>query len=281
MSSKKESSLQAFAAILGILASVVALQDWYGKRAAGTEPSSASASVAAGVFHLRTAGGDKEPAAEPAIEVPAPEASAASAAPPAAAPANPAAAVPSAPAAAPVSAASPAPAAASARPAAPAPPVAAAASADPFMAMVNASGEARSGVAAAVRGDGGARLLSGLQEQHGVQLMRDFFRGGFSQSAYFDQLLRGEGDALRRLQALSGGRVLVGEMRPSYEDAEMGLVVCKLTFVYAVFNARGSRVAHGSVGAERPGDDRPSALSAAIEELLTIHGATLARAAGG
>lgn len=278
MSSKKESSLQAFAAVLGILASVVALQDWYGKRTVQTEHASVSASV--GIFRLHKPGGGEKGRAAGPVD-PATEAAAtAFTAPSAAASPDPASAAPS-PSPAPVSAAAPAPAArAPASPAAPSPPAPAEASADPFMALVNAPAGAHGGVAAAVRGEGGARLLSGL-EQHGVRVVRDFFRAGFAQSAYFDQLLAGNGSALHRSGALTGGRVLVGELQPSYQSAEMGLVMCELSFSYVVLDARGSRVAHRTVTVSVPGDDRASALNGAITLLLTDYGDALAAAAGG
>ena len=276
MSSKKESTLQAFAALLGILASGVALQDWYGKRTAGAEPFSASASM--GVFRLHSSGTGAEepaapPAAEPVADTPAPE-QAASALPPAATPSAPPAVAQRVPGpAAPVTTGSAPPAA---TPPPSAPPAAPAASTGPFAALASASADARSGVAAAVRGEGASRLLSGL-EQHGMGAVR----GGFAQSPHFDQMLGGDVSALRRSGALGGGRVLVGELQASYDEAAMGVVGCVLTFSYVVLNARGSRVARRTVAVDVTGNDRASALSEAVTELLKVHGATIAGDAGG
>jgi hypothetical protein len=282
MSSKKESSLQAFAAVLGILASVVALQDWYGKRTVQTEHASVSASV--GIFRLHKPGrGEKGRAAEPVD--PAAEAATTAFTAPSAAPTNSASAAPgpsspaSAPAAASAAAATSRPAAA-ASPAAPSPSSPATASADPFMALVNAPADAHGGVAVAVRGEGVERLLDGL-EQQGVRLVRDFFRGGFAQSAYFDQLLAGNGSALHRSGALTGGRVLVGEVQASYRPAEMEVVVCDLSFHYVVLNASGSRVAERTINASGSGTDRATALDLAVATIVTDYRDTLVRAAGG
>lgn len=282
MASKKESSLQVVAAVLGIIASVVALQDWYDRRM-----DDAPAHASAGVFRLHSPDQmSSTPAAEPvsgaasaaeaAVSAPPPKASVA--ATPVASPALAPATTPAAPAPAAPAATAGTPAAHARNNAVAAP---AAAAAHPFMALVNAPAGARAGVAAAVRGEGAARLLSGL-EQHGVNLLRDFFRGGFVQSTYFNQLLAGDGSALRQSGALAaGGRVLVGELQPSYQSAEMGLVVCDLSFNYVVLDAHGSRIARRSMSVSVPGDDRASALHDAIAMLLADHGATLARDAGG
>jgi hypothetical protein len=295
MSSKKESSLQVVAAMLGIIASVVALQDWYDKRTADAPQHSASA-----LFRLQAPSGGPEQTAAPVTEAPsAPEASPPSApsattAPVASpAPATTGAPAPAVPVASQATAGAPAPApAASALPAAPAPPASSVAApaaapprpaaADPFMALVNAPAEARAGVAVAIRGEGGVRLTSGL-EQRGVSVMRGFFRDGFAQSSYFNQLLAGNGSALHRSGALAaGGRVLVGELQASYESAEMGLMVCDLVFNYVVLNARGARTARGTINVSVSGDDNASALQEAIARLLSSDGgATLVRHAGG
>lgn len=277
MSSKKESVLQGFAALLGILASGVALQDWYGKRTAGAEPVSAAASV--GVYRLHPSGTDaKEPAAAPDAGTPAP-AQPASAPPPA--PAPPPTATPAAPAIVQRTPASPAPAAAvgaapaaTAPPPSAAPPAAPAASTGAFAALASAAADARA--VAAVRGEGAARLLSGL-EQRGMGAVR----GGFAQSAPFEQMLGGNGSALGRSGALSSGRVLVGELQASYAEAEAGVAGCVLTLRYVVLDARGSRVARRMVAVEVTGNDRASALSEAVTELLRVHGATITGDAGG
>lgn len=68
-------------------------------------------------------------------------------------------------------------------------------------------------MAVAIRGEGGARLAAGL-EQRGVRVTSGFFRDGFTQSSYFNQLMAGNGSALHRSSALAaGGRVLVGELQ--------------------------------------------------------------------
>jgi hypothetical protein len=299
MSSKKESSLQVVAALLGIIASVVALHDWYDKRTADAPQHSASA-----MFRLQAPGAGAEQAAGPVTEAPSARGGSRSAAPqgvaapamPVATPAPPTTAAPAVPVAspsttAPATAASAlpgAPAQPASSVAAPAPtaPAAAApprpAAADPFLALVNAPAEARAGTAVSIRGEGGARLLSGL-EQRGVGVMRGFFRDGFAQSSYFSQLLAGNGSALHRSGALAaGGRVLVGELQASYEPAELGLVVCNLVFSYVVLDARGARVARGTINVSVAGDDNAAAREAAIARLLdSDHGATLVRHAGG
>jgi|GEM_PF-4370836 len=276
MSSKKESAVQLIAGVLGIVASAVALQDWYGKRQADApEHPSASASM----VRLHKPGKRiLKPIAEPeprAADAPAPSA-------PRGVPAGTVSSLVQggAPVAPPVPATATSPAGAASPSAGAPPPAAPAASAgDGFLALVNASGDGRTGLAAAVRGEGAARLLSGL-EQRGVTVLRDVFRGGFVQSAYFSQLLSGNGSELGRSRVVgAGGRVLVGEMQPSCQAA--GLVVCDLSFRYVVFDARGSRIARGTITAtDVTGDDRASALDAAVAVLLEQHGATLAREAG-
>lgn len=284
MASRTEKTLHLAATVLGICASLIAVQQWLGTRSPGRVEQHAASAM------LRLHGPDRG-AAKPAASQQTQTAGAVQAFAPGDAPAaGPAAApsIPSATAAAPPASRSapvapPAPGNAAAPPTPAAPPAAAPreAAADPFLALVNAEAGARAGLAAAVRGEGAARLLSGL-EQRGVSLLRGFFRGGFSQSAYFSQLLAGDGSSLRRVGSLaSGARVMVGELEPSFQPAEMGLVVCDLSFNYVVLDARGRRVAQRSISVSVPGDGRAAALNDAVAMLLNDHGATLARDAGG
>lgn len=116
------------------------------------------------------------------------------------------------------------------------------------------------------------RLIS-----RGIPLSAGFFRAGFTDSKFFDEMLAGDGFVLSHAVSMPENTiVLIGELDHQFRRGLYNRTICELTFSYSMLDKNGVSIARRTIMAGAPARNRTSALQYAIDALVEQYGNALA-----